>query len=164
MGSVWKVEHETLQCDLAVKFIYLELSRRAEITRRLTLEWRTLARLSHENIVVVHDATVEGPFGIIEMELLRGESLDKLRGHGEPKPPWRVIDLALQICEALSMAYDEGIVHRDLKPANVMLVGGRRGRMPMLKLLDFSLTKWMDDDTFETSARSQANAWEHLPM
>ena len=147
MGSVWKVWHASLRCERALKLIYLDPARRADISRRLDLERWSLGKLSHDHIVVAHDAGVEGMFGLIETELLLGVSLDRLPGLGLPKPPLWSIEAALQICGALEAAHELGIVHRDLKPSNVMLVGGRPDREPSLKLLDFGLTKWLDDDT-----------------
>lgn len=147
MGAVWKIKNENLKCERAAKFIHFDPTRKTASVRRWELEKWSLGKLSNPHIVTVHDADIIGDFGVIEMELLTGVSLDKLPGRGLPKPALWTIEAALQICEALDLAHESGIVHRDLKPSNLMLVGGRRGRIPAIKILDFGLTKWIEEDT-----------------
>jgi hypothetical protein len=102
---------------------------------RFTREARALARLSHPNIVTVHEFGQAGGLHYFVMEYVEGLNLRQLEQAGKltPREAMKIIP---QICDALQFAHDEGIVHRDIKPENVML--DRKGRV---KIADFGLAK-----------------------
>jgi eukaryotic-like serine/threonine-protein kinase len=99
--------------------------------RRFENEARTLSRIAHPNICVLHDVNLDDPSYIV-LEHLEGDALDQ-RIARAPLPFEDVPRIAAEICRALDTAHEAGIVHRDLKPANVMLT--RTGA----KLLDFGI-------------------------
>jgi serine/threonine-protein kinase len=120
-------------------------------TRRFESEARIAGRLSHPNIVVVHDVgqDPETETLYIALERLPGETLGALVQKGVHLPWRQALDVGAQLADALEHAHDHGVVHRDIKPANVMLC--RYGRdVDFVKLLDFGMVKQVersDDDS-----------------
>jgi serine/threonine protein kinase len=125
-----------------LKTIAPGISSNPQWRRRFSREAKAMARVSHPHIVTVHDADVL-PDGdaFIEMEFVRGQSLDKrLLGNTPMAPAW--VDRVLgQLCDALQVAHDMEIVHRDLKPQNLMLLDGQAPGQETLKILDFGIAK-----------------------
>ncbi len=141
MGTVFLVRHLELNCERALKFISSGIAFDSQIRERFGREARAMASFSHENVVVVHDARLAGDSAYIEMEYIRGKSLNQLMRPGVPMPLDWTARILEQLCDALQVAHEAKIVHRDLKPSNLMMVeGGRPGR-ERLKVLDFGLAK-----------------------
>jgi serine/threonine-protein kinase len=142
MGTVWLVKHLGLDAERALKLIVSGIARDPQAKARFLREARILERLNnHPNAVRVHDVRVGRDIAFIEMEYVRGKSLNQLLVPGEPKSVEWVADLLDQLCSVLQAANDEGIIHRDLKPPNLMLVEGREPGTKVLKLLDFGIAK-----------------------
>ena len=142
MGKVYLVRHLKLETERALKTIAPGISSNPVWRRRFSREAKAMARLSHPHIVAVHDADVL-PDGeaFIEMEFVRGQSLDKQLQPKVPMPLARVDHLLGQLCDALQVAHDMDIVHRDLKPPNLMLQDGPSPGQETLKILDFGIAK-----------------------
>ncbi len=130
MGEVWSAWDNELQEQVAIKVISAELSARPEILELLRRECRNTRRLVHSNIVRVYDFHRAGERAFISMELIEGESVDRLRG----APPRDIVSMLIPVVEALGYAHTLGIVHRDVKASNVMV--DRAGK-PLL--LDFGI-------------------------
>jgi serine/threonine protein kinase/Tol biopolymer transport system component len=140
MGVVYEAEDLTLGRRVALKFLPPALSKDQTALDRFLFEARTASALNHPNICTIYaveKAAVEneGDQSFIAMELLEGESLDRKLLSG-PSPLDRVLDIAIQLADALDAAHAKGIIHRDIKPANVFLLP--RGQV---KILDFGLAK-----------------------
>src|SRR5690242_2314319 len=134
MGEVYRARDTRLGRDVALKVLPAEVSSDAERLARFEREARTVAGLNHPNIVVLHSMEQDGETRFLTMELVEGQSLD--RYVTEALPLKRVLELGIELADALTAAHEQGVIHRDLKPANVMLT--RDGRV---KVLDFGLAK-----------------------
>ena len=139
MGAVCKARQRALDRAVAIKLLPPELGGDPDFAARFEREARAMARLSHPNIITVHDfgQTAEGPLYIV-MEFVDGANLhDLIRGGAIESA--QALGIAGQICDALAYAHGEGIVHRDIKPANIMV--DSRGRV---KVADFGLARLIE--------------------
>ncbi len=154
MGQVWLVRHLELDCERALKFIMPQFSFDAEVHHRFAREARMMAGFQHPNVVVVHDARLGSNAGFIEMEYIRGQSLNQILKPGVPMPlDWtaRVLE---QLCDVLQTAHEGKIVHRDLKPGNLMLVADRPRGKEFLKVLDFGIAKILGYDNQDSGGKA----------
>ena len=134
MGEVYKARDTRLARDVAVKILSSLRAPTPEARERFEREAKTVSRLSHPHICVLHDVGREGDTEYLVMELLEGETLADRLGRG-PLPLSQAMRYGAEIASALDAAHRRGVVHRDLKPGNVMLT--KEG----VKLLDFGLAR-----------------------
>ncbi|HLV20540.1 MAG TPA: serine/threonine-protein kinase [Polyangiaceae bacterium] len=137
MGVVYEGFHADLGRTVAIKVQAKELAACAQKIEHFRAEARAIAHLQHENLVRLYD------FGLCSdgrpyyaMELLEGETLDKLIEREHAVSWQRALGLGIQACRALEAAHGAGVVHRDIKPANLLLTSSGT-----LKLLDFGVAK-----------------------
>lgn len=135
MGVVYEAEDSQLGRRVAVKFLTDEMERDPSVLERFQREARAASALNHPGICTVHSIEEHERRHFIVMELLEGETLaQRIGNHGFDIG--ELVDLGIQIADALESAHAKGIVHRDLKPVNLMI--NPHGR---LKVLDFGLAK-----------------------
>jgi tRNA A-37 threonylcarbamoyl transferase component Bud32 len=135
MGAVYKARQRKLDRLVALKILPPEAGRDPAFAERFAREARALARLSHPNVVGIHDfGEVRGLYFFI-MEFVDGVNLRQLLEAGNLTSD-EALRIIPQVCDALQYAHEEEIIHRDIKPENIMLT--RRGRV---KIADFGLAK-----------------------
>ena len=145
MGDVYLAVHEQLGQRVAIKFLPERLSDQPEIVRRFFNEARSTCRVNHPNAVSLNDfgQSPNGALYII-MEYIEGEPLSAIVRRDGRLPLPTILDVTVQICDALYAAHEQSVIHRDLKPDNIMLTLGRGGRY-RVKVLDFGIAKLLDE-------------------
>ena len=135
MGVVYKARQKRLDRLVALKILPPNVSRDPAFSERFTREAKALARLTHPNIVTVHDfGQADGLFYFV-MEFVDGMNLRQLLDTAKMAPK-EALAIVPQICDALQFAHDKGIVHRDIKPENILI-----DKSGVVKIADLGLAK-----------------------
>jgi predicted ATPase len=144
MGEVYRARDTRLGREVAVKVLAEGKARDPRALIRFEQEARSASALNHPNIITIYDIgrcrCGQSSISYIAMELVAGHSIRQLVSAG-PVPIKKLLNIAVQLAEALAAAHERGIVHRDLKPENIMLSGAAGSQPELVKILDFGLAK-----------------------
>ena len=136
MATVYLAMDTRLDRQVALKVMHAELARDEEFVRRFIGEAKSVARLSHQNVVAVFDQGSDGPFLYLAMEYVPGRTLKEMLRERGRFTPAAALDIMAGVLDGLAAAHASGIVHRDVKPENVLLTADGR-----LKVADFGLAR-----------------------
>lgn len=154
MGVVVAATHLQLNQLFALKFLLPHMCQHGEAVARFSREARAAVQIQSEHVARVSDVgTLETGAPYMVMEYLNGSDLSDVVRQRGPLPIHEAVGFVLQACEAIAEAHALGIVHRDLKPANLFLTQRRDGS-PLVKVLDFGISKALQDTLTSPSVTS----------
>jgi len=161
MGAVYMAKHSGLDRLVAIKIIMPQAAAKAGFAERFAREAKALAKLSHPNIVAVHDfglawppesdSLVLQPLYYLVMEYVDGINLNQSMAR-RTLDPHQTLSIIAQICEALQYAHEVGVIHRDIKPENLLISkisnssGAESPPRVCVKIVDFGLAKLIETE------------------
>lgn len=148
MAVVYKAKDRLLNRYVAIKILRPEFIKDAQFVDSFRRESQAAAGLQHPNIINVYDVGQERNIHFIVMELVEGKPLSEIIKEKAPMDYREAIDIAKQICSALSLAHKHNVIHRDIKPHNIMVTSNG-----VAKLGDFGIAKAISDSTLSETSK-----------
>ena len=146
MARVYRGQDRLLNRNVTIKILREQYASDRDFVARFQKEAQAVASLSHPNVVSIYDVGQEEGLHYLIMEYVEGYSLKDLISERAPLPPREAVDIALQICDALEHAHENGVIHRDIKPHNILIA--RNGRV---KVTDFGIAQAVNEATMAYS-------------
>ncbi len=146
MGIVYKARDTVLDRDVAFKVLPAQLRENPQALKNFLREAKSAAQLNHPNIVTVYDAGEQDGCCYIAMEFVDGTTLREILKRRKIIPPNGVIQILVQLCDALAYAHSKKVIHRDVKTANTMWTRDRKA-----KIMDFGLAKIVEEVRLHTT-------------
>src|SRR5262252_7391128 len=137
MGVLYRARDAVLERDVALKMMLIDFTMDQSARERFQREAKAVARLQHRNVVTIHELGEADGVPYIVMEFLGGKDLETILQHETRLSLSEKLDIAIQLCEGLGYAHEQGIVHRDIKPGNVRVLEDGT-----VKILDFGIAKF----------------------
>jgi serine/threonine-protein kinase len=150
MGIVYRAKDKILDEPVALKVLTDYLTSDPSAVERFKREARAAKRLSHPNIVRIHDMFEIGNKKLLSMEYIDGKDLKKILLERRTLPTKEIVSIVRSVCDALAYAHKQGIVHRDIKPANIMITQDGQ-----VKVTDFGIAKFLLATADSTRSGSQ---------
>lgn len=164
MGSVWVAHHDTLDTEVAVKFVSAGLEQKEELLSRFKREARIAAKIKSPHVVEVLDlGRTDDDLPYIAMELLVGESLADRLAREPQLSPEEAVALVEQVAEALTEAHALDVIHRDIKPHNIFLAKSKT-KFLWAKVLDFGIAKSQVESIDTTTVETAVGAVVGTPL
>lgn len=137
MSLVYKAFDEKINRHIAIKLLRPDMSASAEYRSRFISESKAAGQLGHPHIVTIHDVGMSefGPY--MAMEHLDGPTLENVMAQGSPLAIEKILDIGIQLADALDYSHARGVVHRDVKPSNIMFKGSDEN----IKITDFGIAR-----------------------
>ncbi len=154
MATVFLAWDKRLQVSRAIKVLSPDLSKKSNIRQRFESEAQTMAKLSHPNIVTVHDVGVDGDRAYIVMEMLPAGTLMEFIDRNGAMPPRMAVSVTIDLLNALEIVHGQGVVHRDIKPHNLLVSGSGK-----IKVSDFGIAHVDDEGKSMTKTGSVMGTW-----